>query len=91
MPHRLMESTEVYWILSGKGRLHVGEEVCCVERGDSILIPPGTIQYIENTEEDSLEFLAIVDPAWREEDEEIQTPGGIPIADPGEDVDGSGG
>lgn len=69
-PHRLI-STEVYYILAGEARMHVGDESAKIVPGDAIVIPPETEQWIENTGELALEFLCIVDPAWRAEDEEI--------------------
>lgn len=71
LPHRLMESVEVYYILEGEGVMHIGDEVRGVSGGDAIYIPPGCVQYIENTGEGYLSFLCIVSPPWRGEDEEL--------------------
>jgi len=71
LPHRLRKSSEVYYILSGTGTMHIGTEKASVTEGQAIYIPPGSIQFIENTGTGDLVFLAIVDPLWREEDEEI--------------------
>ncbi len=70
LPHRL-KSSEVYYVISGKGRMRIGEEVREVGRGQTVAIPPGAVQSIENTGRSDLEFLCIVSPAWRPEDEEI--------------------
>jgi mannose-6-phosphate isomerase-like protein (cupin superfamily) len=51
--------------------MHIDEESLEVGAESAIYIPPGARQYIENTGDSDLEFLCIVDPAWREEDEEI--------------------
>ncbi len=69
-PHRL-RTTEVYYILVGRGRMHIDEEAADVAGKCVIYIPPGSVQYIENTGTTDLVFLCIVDPAWRQEDEEI--------------------
>lgn len=69
-PHKMLTS-EVYYLLSGKGTMHIEEETAEVETGDMISIPPGATQWIENTAADPLVFLAIVDPAWRKEDEVV--------------------
>ncbi|MBU0633799.1 MAG: cupin domain-containing protein [Candidatus Omnitrophica bacterium] len=69
-PHRLQFS-EVYYILEGKGRMHIDAEVSPVFAGNAVYIPPGSLQYIENREKTDLKFLCIVDPAWRKEAEEI--------------------
>ncbi len=68
--HRL-KGSEVYYILSGSGRMYVDDEVEDVEEGDAVYIPPGSRQRIENTGDGELIFLCIVNPAWRKEDEEI--------------------
>ncbi len=69
-PHALKPS-EVYYILSGRGEMHIGDEVQSVEVGDMVYIPPHAQQYIRNIGFESLIFLCIVDPAWRQEDEII--------------------
>lgn len=71
IPHRLKSSTEIYYILSGEGVMHVDDEISKIRAGNLIYIPPGAIQWVENRSAKDLVFLAIVDPAWREEDEEI--------------------
>jgi mannose-6-phosphate isomerase-like protein (cupin superfamily) len=70
IPHKLKNS-EVYYITAGQGLMHIDEEAFEVGPETAIYIPPGSKQYIENTGDSDLEFLCIVDPAWRQEDEEI--------------------
>lgn len=70
LAHRL-GSAEVYVILEGTGLMHVGAEQAEVGPGQAVYIPPGEVQFIENTGAAGLAFLCIVDPAWRAEDEEI--------------------
>jgi mannose-6-phosphate isomerase-like protein (cupin superfamily) len=69
-PHRLKNS-EVYYILEGRGLMHVEQETAEVSAGQAVYIPPFHVQHIENTSETDLAFLCIVDPAWRPEDEEV--------------------
>lgn len=71
LPHRLKNS-EVYYILKGKGVMYIDKESSKVSAGDAIYIPPHAIQHIKNTTKAALEFLCIVDPAWKKEEEEIQ-------------------
>jgi mannose-6-phosphate isomerase-like protein (cupin superfamily) len=68
--HRLRTS-EVYYILSGQGTMHIDEESLEVSSKCAVYIPPYSKQYIENTGNSDLEFLCIVDPAWHEADEEV--------------------
>lgn len=69
-PHRLRTS-EVYYILEGEGVMFIDDESSPVRPGVVVYIPPNAAQHIANTGEADLKFLCIVDPAWREEDEEI--------------------
>jgi mannose-6-phosphate isomerase-like protein (cupin superfamily) len=71
LPHKL-KSSEVYYILAGDGSMHINEESFAVGPDSTIYIPSGARQYIKNTGKGNLKFLCIVDPAWREEDEEVQ-------------------
>jgi len=68
--HRL-KTAEVYYILQGHGRMHIDAEVAPVTAGCAVYIPPESVQYIENAGASDLIFLCIVDPAWRQADEEI--------------------
>jgi len=68
--HRLATS-EVYYILSGAGRMEIDGETRMVGPGQAVYIPPGATQRITSTGEEELVFICIVDPAWRVEDEEV--------------------
>ena len=62
---------EVYYIIEGRGEMHVDDESAVLESGDLVEIPSGAVQWLRNLGETDLVFLCIVDPAWRSEDEEI--------------------
>lgn len=70
LPHKL-KTSEVYYILEGKGIMYLDNESAEVHPGQTIYIPPNAKQYIKNTGNSDLKFLCIVDPAWRPEDEEV--------------------
>jgi mannose-6-phosphate isomerase-like protein (cupin superfamily) len=70
IPHKL-KTSEVYYIISGNGRMYIDDESQEIGPGCAIDIPPRSMQYIENTGNTDLEFVCIVDPAWRVEDEEV--------------------
>jgi len=72
LPHRL-RTTEIYYILKGRGIMHINQESQEVREGCAVYIPPSAVQHIDNTGNEEMEFLCIVDPAWRVEDEEIVT------------------
>jgi mannose-6-phosphate isomerase-like protein (cupin superfamily) len=69
LPHLLNESTELYYILSGKGEMHIDHESSPVREGQIVLIPPKARQYIRNTGTINLVFLCIVAPKWQAADE----------------------
>lgn len=66
-----LKTSEVYYILAGEGIMYINEESAKVYPNQAIYIPPHTKQHIQNTGNSNLEFLCIVDPAWRLEDEEV--------------------
>lgn len=69
-PHKL-KASEVYYIMAGRGLMHIDKESFEVNSQCAVYIPPHSTQYIENTGNSDLKFLCIVDPAWRKEDEQI--------------------
>jgi len=65
--HRLQGITERYVILSGSGRVEVGDlPPQDVAPGDVVLIPPGCPQRIRNTGYADLVFLAICSPRFEQ-------------------------
>jgi mannose-6-phosphate isomerase-like protein (cupin superfamily) len=68
--HRLT-SSEVYYIIGGRGILTVDDSAVAVEAGSIVYVPPGAKQSLENSGPTAIEFLCLVDPAWRPEDEEV--------------------
>ena len=71
LPHRLFASTECYYILKGEGIMHIDEETAPVQPGQVILIPPGSVQFIQNTGTGDLVFLCVVSPKWKADDETL--------------------
>lgn len=55
---------ESYFILSGTGRVALGEETTPVKAGDAVAIPANVIHQIFNDGEEDLSFLAVCVPAW---------------------------
>ncbi len=68
----ILKSSEVYYILKGNGIMHIDEDFSPVEKGDSFEIPPNSVQWLENKGDCDLEFLCLVNPAWKKEDESIK-------------------
>lgn len=68
--HRLA-SSEVYYFLAGQGVFSVDDRSVEVGSGSVIYVPPQSKQSLRNTGNREMEFLCLVDPAWRMEDEEV--------------------
>ncbi len=63
--HRLQGITERYVILSGEGRVEIGQLAAdMVKTGDVVIIPPMVRQRITNIGLDDLIFLAICSPRF---------------------------
>ena len=69
--HRVKDTAERYVILSGEGRVQIGDESPeDVGTGDIVLIPPAVEQRITNTGSHDLIFLALCTPRFRLENYE---------------------
>ena len=68
--HKL-KSSEIYYFLKGRGMIHLDDTKFSVKKDSVIYVPPMSLQFVENTGEENLEFLCIVDPAWKQDDEII--------------------
>lgn len=66
-----LTTVEVYYFLSGSGRMHVGDEAATVEPGVTVVVPANAVQWLENTGSSDVTFLCIVYPAWQSEDERV--------------------
>ncbi len=63
--HHLLDTTERYVILEGRGRVEIGDLAAVeVTPGDVVLIPPGCRQRISNTGDCDLIFLALCTPRF---------------------------
>jgi len=67
----VLDSSEVYYFIAGQGRFMIDDEVTAVEAGTTVYVPPGGRQSLENTGMQDIEFLCLVDPAWKTEQERI--------------------
>jgi mannose-6-phosphate isomerase-like protein (cupin superfamily) len=69
--HRHRATEEIYHITAGQGLITLAGERFRVDRGDSVLIPPGTPHCIENTGALPLRILCCCSPAYRHDDTEL--------------------
>lgn len=67
----VLKSSEVYYVIAGQGRFTIDGREAPVEAGTTVYVPPGSRQSLENTGLKAMEFLCLVDPAWRGEDEQV--------------------
>ena len=67
-PHYHPQTEEIYYILSGEGRMRIGDEMRDVAVGDAIAIPPGEVHTILNTGAAMLVFLCCCAPAYEHSD-----------------------
>lgn len=59
-----LEQAEVYFVLAGRGLMHIDDETREISTGDAVLIPPGATQWIDNLDAELLRFVALVSPPW---------------------------
>ncbi len=63
--HRIKDTEEVYFVLSGKGEMNInGKVVGIVEKDDVVFIPKNAGQQIQNIGTDDLVFLCICSPRF---------------------------
>jgi mannose-6-phosphate isomerase-like protein (cupin superfamily) len=67
-PHWHAHLEEIYYILTGTGRMEIGDEAQEVRAGDAILIPINQVHCLHNTGDDDLALLCAVSPPWYPKD-----------------------
>lgn len=67
-PHYHPKTEEIYYILSGTGKMQIAADVTEVGPGDAIAIPPGAPHQITNTGDETLVFLCCCAPCYEHED-----------------------
>jgi mannose-6-phosphate isomerase-like protein (cupin superfamily) len=72
--HYHPRAEEIYYILSGQGRMRLDDETTMLGPGDAVAIPPGRIHQIKNSGEAMLIFLCCCAPAYEHEDTVLVEP-----------------
>jgi len=67
-PHHHPRTEEIYYILTGIGRMRIEAEERTVGPGDAIAIPPGARHRITNTGGVELKFLCCCAPGYAHDD-----------------------
>ena len=68
-PHHHREIEEIYYVVSGRGLMTVGDETREVEAGDAVYVPRGHWHTLENTGNQPITLLVACGPAFFYEDE----------------------
>jgi mannose-6-phosphate isomerase-like protein (cupin superfamily) len=68
-PHHHREIEEIYYVLSGRGVMSVGDEKREVAAGDAIYVPRGSRHTLENTGAEPIKLILVCGPAFFYEDE----------------------
>ncbi len=71
-PHHHEVLEEIYYIISGSGRMTVGEESREVCAGDAIYIPVNHVHTLTNTGESDMKILLVCGPAFYFEDHRFE-------------------
>jgi mannose-6-phosphate isomerase-like protein (cupin superfamily) len=67
-PHFHPAAEEIYYLLQGRGRMHIESEVREVGPGDAIAIPPGARHMIATLGDETLRFLCCCAPGYEHAD-----------------------
>lgn len=68
-PHRHRKIEEIYYIVSGRGVMTVGDETREVGAGDAVYIPRGNRHTLKNTGAHPIKVVLVCGPAFFYEDE----------------------
>ncbi len=69
--NHFLKSSEVYYILRGNGVLIIEGKEFFVKKDQVVFVPPNFEQFIKNTGNENMEFICIVEPFWKKEDETL--------------------
>jgi mannose-6-phosphate isomerase-like protein (cupin superfamily) len=67
-PHKHEKEEETWYVVSGRGKITVGEETEAIESDMLIVAPPGKEHYIVNGSDEPLKMLWIFTPPGPEEE-----------------------
>ncbi len=66
VPHKHVKMTQRYTVLSGTLKLHVGDEVVTLHKGDAHIVHPNLVHWAESDDECMVELYS--EPGWTQED-----------------------
>jgi mannose-6-phosphate isomerase-like protein (cupin superfamily) len=68
-PHHHNDLEEIYYVLSGRGLMTVGDETREVSAGDAVYVPRGLRHSLCNTGSESITLILVCGPAFYYEDQ----------------------
>ncbi len=63
-PHYHPDAEELYYIISGKGLMHIENERREVDTGDVVYIPPEKVHFLQNTSSAQVRFITLTVNAY---------------------------
>lgn len=66
--HHHKVSEEIYYVLSGSGKIYLNGGKTGINKGTFVFIPPGVVHALENPSEEELKILCIASPPYKEDD-----------------------
>jgi mannose-6-phosphate isomerase-like protein (cupin superfamily) len=66
--HYHPRAEEIYYFVSGRGRMRLGKEEASVRAGDCVVIPPGTLHKLWNSQPDPMVLLCCCAPPYSHDD-----------------------
>ena len=67
--HHHREIEEIYYVVSGRGLMTVGDETCEVNAGDAVYVPRGHRHTLSNTGSEPIRLILVCGPAFFYEDQ----------------------
>lgn len=62
-PHKHLKIEEVYYVIKGKAKLKIGDEIFSIEKGDIFSIPKNEYHNIQDVEE-TIEVVVVTNPKF---------------------------
>jgi len=68
-PHYHRDIEEIYYLVSGRGLMTVGDEIQEVNAGDAVYVPRGHRHTLQNTGTETIKLILVCGPAFFYEDQ----------------------
>lgn len=67
-PHSHEKEEEIFYVVSGRGKIIVGDEECEIEPGSCVYIPEKTTHQLINTSDETLKVISVASPPFPSEE-----------------------